>query len=112
MGDQFKITRAVDTEQVYAPGRYFIGPSHVFLKYQRDAHFEVLEELVVFSAGTDDSIGLEFKVDVGFTYLLIEDEIGQLHKEMAKNYRNVIVSRAKDAIKNEAAASVTFTQYF
>ena len=110
--DQNKINRAVDTEQVYAPGRYFIGPGHGFLKYQRDAHFEMLEGLAVFSSGSDDSIGLEFKVDVGFTYLLIEDEIGELHKELAQNYNNVIVSRAKDAIKNEAAASVSFTQYF
>jgi hypothetical protein len=110
--DQSKITRAVDTESVYGPGRYFIGLTHSFLKYQRDAHFEVLKGLSVFSAGnSDESIGLEFKVDVGFTFLLIEDEIGELHKELSKNYRSIIISRAKDAIKNEAV-SVTFTQYF
>ena len=111
--DQFKITRSIDIENVYSPGRYFIGPAHGFIRYQRDAHFELLTNLAVFSAGSStDSIGLEFKVDVGFTYLLIEDEIGDLHKEFAKNYRTVIESRAKDAIKNEAAASVTFSQYF
>jgi len=110
--DQSKITRTVDTETVYGPGRYFIGVSHAFIKYQRDAHFEFLNGLAVFSAGSEDSIGLEFKVDVGFTYLLLEDEIGDLHKELSKNYRSVILSRAKDAIKNEAAASVSFDQYF
>lgn len=110
--DQSKITRTVDIETVYGPGRYFIGVSHGFIKYQRDAHFEFLTGLAVFSAGSEDSIGLEFKVDVGFTYLLLEDEIGDLHKELSKNYRSVILSRAKDAIKNEAAASVTFDQYF
>jgi len=110
--DQFKITRAVDTEQVYGPGRYLIGPGHAFIKYQRNAHLEFLDGLSVFSAGSStESIGLEFKVDVGFTFLLIEEEIGDLHKELAKNYRNVIVSRARDAIKNEAV-SVTFKEYF
>jgi len=71
-----------------------------------------LKDLSVFSAGSsDESIGLEFKVDVGFTFLLVEDEIGELHKELSQNYRSIIISRAKDAIKNEAV-SVTFTQYF
>mmetsp|Transcript_4477 Transcript_4477/g.10807 ORF Transcript_4477/g.10807 Transcript_4477/m.10807 type:complete len:314 (+) Transcript_4477:148-1089(+) len=110
--DQSKITRTVDTETAYGPGRYFIGVSHGFIKYQRDAHIEFLNGLAVFSAGAEDSIGLEFKVDVGFSYLLVEDEIGDLHKELSKNYRSVILSRAQDAIKNEAANSVTFNQYF
>lgn len=110
--NQFKITRSVDTERVYSPGRYFIGLGHGFIKYQRDAHLVILDGLSVFSAGTnDESIGLEFKVDVGFTFLLIEEEIGALHKELAKNYQSIIESRAKDAIKNEAV-SVTFTEYF
>jgi len=110
--DQSKVTRSVDTENVYGPGRYLIGLTHSFIKYQRDAHFEVLKDLSVFSAGSsDESIGLEFKVDVGFTFLLVEDEIGELHKELSQNYRSIIISRAKDAIKNEAV-SVTFTQYF
>lgn len=77
-----------------------------------DAHYYSVEGLSVFSAGgTNESIGLEFLVDVDFTYLLIKDEIGELHKELASNYANIIVSRAKDAIKNEAIY-VTFEQYF
>jgi regulator of protease activity HflC (stomatin/prohibitin superfamily) len=48
---------------------------------------------------------------VDFTFFLIEDEIGDIHREIASNYRPVIVSRAKDAIKNEAIF-VTFTEFF
>jgi regulator of protease activity HflC (stomatin/prohibitin superfamily) len=71
-----------------------------------------LNELSVFSAGGgNESIGLEFQVDVDFTFFLIQDKIGDLHRELASNYKNVIVSRAKDAIKNEAIF-VTFTEYF
>ena len=110
--DQFRITRSVDTETVYPPGRHLIGPAHGFLKYRRDAHLEHLDGLSVFSAGnSDDSIGLEFKVDIAFTYLLIEDEIGDLHRELSSKYGGVITSRARDAIKNEAVG-VTFTEYF
>ena len=45
------------------------------------------------------------------TFFLIEDEIGLLHKELSSNYRNVIESRARDAIKN-SAISVTLTEHF
>lgn len=34
-----------------------------------------------------------------------------MHQELAKNYETIIESRARDAVKNEAA-SVTFTEYF
>lgn len=77
-----------------------------------DAHYHSLVELSVFSAtGTNESIGLEFQLDIYFTYLLIEDEIGEVHRESQANYKSTIVSRAKDAIKNEAIF-VTFKQYF
>lgn len=66
----------------------------------------------MFSAGGgNESIGLEFILDADFTYFLQEDKIGQVHKELFGTYRNVVLSRAKDAIKNDAA-SISFTQYF
>lgn len=47
-----------------------------------------------------------------FTYFLIKEEVGDLHKELATNYREVIISRAEEAIKNIAADKVSFTQFF
>jgi len=89
-----------------------VGPDTKFLKYQADAHHESLDELAVFSAGTgNESIGLEFRLDIDFTFLLVKEEIGQLHKELATSYEDIITSRAKDAIKNEAA-NVEFSAYF
>ena len=35
-----------------------------------------------------------------------------LHKQLARNYRNVILSRAREGIKNAAAKDVTFTEFF
>jgi len=107
-----KITGTVDTKVVYPGGRYFTGPTKNFLKYQADSHYERLDNLSVFSAGTSDkSIGLSFQVDVDFTYLLKEKDIGKLHEEMASSYRTVITSRAKDGIKNEAIY-VTYSEFF
>mmetsp|Transcript_27665 Transcript_27665/g.51897 ORF Transcript_27665/g.51897 Transcript_27665/m.51897 type:complete len:316 (+) Transcript_27665:144-1091(+) len=109
---QRKTTGSVDTETVYTRGRYALGPDRKFIKYQADAHYVLFDELSVFSqAGSNESIGLEFLVDADLTYFLIEEEIGILHKELSKNYEEVIVSRAKDAIKNEAI-HVTFNNYF
>ncbi|CAJ1959089.1 unnamed protein product [Cylindrotheca closterium] len=110
---QRKSTGAVDTEEVYTSGRYVIGPDKHFIKYQADAHLESLDSLGVFSKSTsNESIGLEFRLDVDFTYFLIEDEIGDVHREQASKYPSVISSRAQEAIKNSAADGVTFTEFF
>jgi len=106
-------TGAVDTDEVYSSGRYVVGPDKHFIKYPADAHLQSLENLGVFSKSTsNESIGLEFRLDVDFTYFLIEDEIGDVHREQASKYPSVISSRAQEAIKNTAAAEVTFTEFF
>ena len=46
------------------------------------------------------------------SYSTPEDEIGEIHKELASNYRSQILSRAEEAIKNVAAKDVTFTDFF
>eukprot|EP00546_Thalassionema_frauenfeldii_P014981 CAMPEP_0178913174 /NCGR_PEP_ID=MMETSP0786-20121207/10691_1 /TAXON_ID=186022 /ORGANISM="Thalassionema frauenfeldii, Strain CCMP 1798" /LENGTH=314 /DNA_ID=CAMNT_0020585877 /DNA_START=26 /DNA_END=970 /DNA_ORIENTATION=- len=107
-----KFTGKIDTSEVYERGRYFLGIEKEFRKYQADAHFEELVALPVFSNGeSEDSVGLSFKIDVDFTFLLKKDEIGDLHRELASTYREVIVSKATEAIKNEAIF-ISFTQYF
>jgi hypothetical protein len=109
---QRRSTGRVDPDRTYTRGRYHLGPDFKFIKYQADSHFEQFSELSVFSAGnSNESIGLEFKIDVDFTFFLIPEEIGTLHQESSSAYESVIVSRAKDAIKNEAIY-VTFNQYF
>lgn len=101
----------VDTTKVYSSGRHLIGPSYTFVKYQADSHFVQITELSVFSSTPDDkkdSVGLNFIVDVDFTFLLIKNEIAQLHEEMAGSYETVIVSRAREAIKNEGTCRFFF----
>jgi hypothetical protein len=101
----------VDTSAVYASGRYRLGPTHKFFIYQADAFVEHLESLSVFSAGGNESIGLEFLIDVDFTFFLVRDELGLLYDQLASSYESVIVSRAIEGIKNEAVY-VTFNDYF
>jgi len=109
---QRKSTGAVDTDKIYGPGRYVLGPDYTFLKYRADAHHETLDNLGVFSAGgSNSSIGLEFILDIDLTYQLRRSEVGKLHRELASSYSAVISSRAKDAIKNEAIF-ISFNEYF
>lgn len=97
---------------MFGRGRYALGPDKKFLKYQADSHHETLDSLGVFSAGSgSESVGLEFRVDVDYTFWLKKDQVGELHRELASNYETIIVSRCKDAIKNEAA-NVPFNEYF
>lgn len=108
---QRKITGKVDTSKVYSSGRYLVGPDARFIKYKADAHLIHLEDVAVFSDGGSDSVGLTFLIDVDFTYFLKKDEIGDLHRDLAKNYESVILSRTNDAIKN-SATTVQFQDYF
>jgi len=110
---QRKSTGAVDTSEVYASGRYIVGPDKHFIKYPADAHLESYENLGVFSkSASNESIGLEFRLDVDLTFFLIEEEIGELHLDLASKYRSIISSRAQEAIKNAAASKVSFTEFF
>lgn len=78
-----------------------------------DAHLESFENLGVFSkSSSNESIGLEFRLDVDLTFFLVEEEIGELHMDLASKYRTVILSRAQEAIKNTAASEVSFTAFF
>lgn len=108
---QRKSTGSVDTDKVYSSGRYFIGPDHRFLKYPADQHILHLEDLAVFSDGGEESVGLTFYIDIDLTYAIKEKEVGELHKELARNYQSVIQSRTNEAIKN-SAITITFSDYF
>eukprot|EP00241_Pyramimonas_parkeae_P006562 CAMPEP_0114236716 /NCGR_PEP_ID=MMETSP0058-20121206/6994_1 /TAXON_ID=36894 /ORGANISM="Pyramimonas parkeae, CCMP726" /LENGTH=319 /DNA_ID=CAMNT_0001348687 /DNA_START=134 /DNA_END=1093 /DNA_ORIENTATION=- len=96
---------------VYTAGRYWNGPDFTMKLYERDAHLVEFDKLPVFSSGTNESIGLEFKLDISFTYMLIKEQMQQLHEEMEQTYRTVVDARARAAIKNEAT-KVQFSQYF
>uniref|UniRef100_A0A7S2WAX2 Band 7 domain-containing protein n=1 Tax=Eucampia antarctica TaxID=49252 RepID=A0A7S2WAX2_9STRA len=109
--EQRKSTGKVNTDRVYNVGRYWLGPDKKFLKYPADQQILFLDEVSVFSDGGKDSVGLTFLVDIYLTYAINEQEVGELHRELAKSYRSVIESRTNDAIKN-SAITITFSDYF
>lgn len=79
-------------------------------KYQADAHILQLNNVDVFSDG-GDSVGLSFSIDIDLIYFIKQEEVGALHRDLAKNYADIVRSRTTDAIKN-SAISVPFTDYF
>jgi hypothetical protein len=72
------------------PGRYWHGPDNMMQTYQKDLHFAEFKELPVFSSTDGESIGLEFKLDIFFTYSIIPEELVDLHKEFKFTYRAVV----------------------
>ena len=60
------------------------------------SHISLFGIIIIIATTSNSSIGLAFNVDVDFTFFLIESEIGEVHKEYAGNYKNVILSRAEE----------------
>jgi hypothetical protein len=110
-------TGEVDTSTVYTSGRYPLGVSSNFVLYKADAHRAIFDDLSLFSAASgsgssnSSSVGLEVLVDIDLTYLLKQEEIGNLHEALASSYPTVVNSRTKDGIKN-VAIFITFEEYF
>lgn len=110
---QRKSTSKVSVSRVYGPGRYLLGPDARFLKYQADAHVVKLDDVSVFSnAEGEDSVGLEFILEVDLTYFLRQDQVGNLYRDLGRSYEGVVLGRARDAIKNAAAAGASFNAFF
>lgn len=104
-------TGKVDLAEVFDAGNHFVGPDYGFKKFQADAHVVRYDALSVFSAGTNESVGLEFKLDVTFAYKLVKAELRELHNELERQYKGVVDSRARDGIKNEAV-KIGFSTFF
>ena len=104
-------TGKVSLDEVYTPGNHFVGPDFTFKKFQSDAHIVRYDALSVFSAGNEDSVGLEFKLDITFAYRLRKDKLVELHNELERQYAGVVDSRARDGIKNEAV-NIAFASFF
>lgn len=104
-------TGKVDMSKVYGPGNHFVGPDYQFKKFQSDAHIRRYDALSVFSKGTNESVGLEFKLDITYAYRLRKAELVALHNELERQYEGVVDSRARDGIKNEAV-KIDFNQFF
>jgi regulator of protease activity HflC (stomatin/prohibitin superfamily) len=106
------VTGKVDTNQVYTPGRYFLGLANSFVKYP------VTLQTVKFGAGGDGaplrpatSGGVTVTLDMSFMFRLKVAEIGELYRAYETSYRNRFVSFAESRLKNELKR-FSFEQYY
>lgn len=107
-----KSTGKVFTEEIYGPGHHMIGPDYGFKKFKATGHPVHFRNLAVFSQGDGStSVGLEFKINIFFEYVIIKEQLPLLHDTLEKRYAGVVESRAIDGIKN-VAANVAFSDYF
>ncbi|KAK3083265.1 hypothetical protein FSP39_017936 [Pinctada imbricata] len=89
-----KSTGSVDISTVVSSGRYLLGPDFEFKTFPSDAHFVRLKEAKIFLSDK-----LEVKMNVNFQYFLRKDELKLLHKTYDVYYKDVVESKAIDAIK-------------
>ncbi|OWF44236.1 uncharacterized protein LOC110458648 [Mizuhopecten yessoensis] len=97
-----KSTGTVNLDEVYGPGKHFIGPDFEFKVFKADAHFETLSQVRAFTAD-----GLEVMVTVSFQYFLRKDDLPALHRAYDIYYKDVMRSSAIDAVKGAVPVFTT-----
>lgn len=97
-----KITGAVSLDRVYDSGRYVIGPSYEFKRFQADAHFQYVDNVKVF---TSDK--LEVGLSAWYQYFLIQNQLPYLHQKYDIYYHDKVKRKGNDAIKNVATRFTT-----
>ncbi|XP_036356618.1 uncharacterized protein LOC115228206 isoform X2 [Octopus sinensis] len=97
-----KVTGSVSLDRVYSNGRYVIGPSHEFKVFKADAHVEYINNIRVF---TSDK--LEVGLSGAFQYFLRLNQLAYLHKKYDVYYKDKVVKKANEAIKNVVTGFTT-----
>ncbi|XP_052821759.1 uncharacterized protein LOC106872928 isoform X2 [Octopus bimaculoides] len=97
-----KVTGSVSLDRVYSNGRYLIGPSHEFKVFKADAHVEYINNIRVF---TSDK--LEVGLSGAFQYFLRLHQLSYLHKKYDVYYKDKVVKKANEAVKNVVTGFTT-----
>jgi len=88
-------TGSVDTSTVYAGGRHFIGPDHIFKEFYAAAQFVQYGHINIYT-----SDNLEVSISVELQYFLIQEDLKLLHDNYDLKYQSVITGNANDALRS------------
>lgn len=103
--------KAAQTEEVYIPGRYFIGPWNSFLLFPSNVQtIEFANEPGLAVSGiryeplhTRTKEGLGLHLQVSLQYRLRKAHVGKLYKEFNMNYAQVFISSLRDVLIKAAS---------
>mmetsp|Transcript_133146 Transcript_133146/g.231385 ORF Transcript_133146/g.231385 Transcript_133146/m.231385 type:complete len:315 (+) Transcript_133146:126-1070(+) len=104
-------TKSADTDALYEPGRYPIGPWNSFLLFPSNVHtIEFTNEPRLKRAGTRyeplhtrTKEGLGLYLQVSLQYRLVKEKVGALYSEFNMNYETVFLSSLRDVLIKAAS---------
>lgn len=104
-------TKAAATEEIYGPGRFFIGPWNSFLLFPSTVQtIEFANEPGLAVSGiryeplhTRTKEGLGLHLQVSLQYRLRKDKLGKLYSEFNTNYAQVFISSLRDVLIKAAS---------
>lgn len=104
-------TKAAQTNDVYHPGRYFIGPWNSFLLFPSNVQtIEFANDAGIAVSGiryeplhsrTKEGLGLHLQVSL--QYRLEKEHVGKLYSEFNMNYAQVFISSLRDVLIKAAS---------
>eukprot|EP00928_Gymnodinium_smaydae_P081951 TRINITY_DN65383_c0_g1_i1.p1 TRINITY_DN65383_c0_g1~~TRINITY_DN65383_c0_g1_i1.p1 ORF type:complete len:403 (-),score=78.25 TRINITY_DN65383_c0_g1_i1:97-1158(-) len=104
-------TKVANTDAIYQPGRYFIGPFNNFLLFPsavQTIEFSDEPRLAVLGVRyeplhtrTKEGLGLHLKVSL--QYRLLPETLGKLYSEFNLNYEQVFISSIRDMLIKSAS---------
>lgn len=103
--------KAADIENVYGPGRHFIGPWNTFLLFPANVQtIEFTSEPRLHASGqrypalhSRTKEGLALHLQVSLQYQLKYDQVGSLYREFNKNYEQMFTSTIRDTLIRAAS---------
>eukprot|EP00929_Paragymnodinium_shiwhaense_P072453 TRINITY_DN36776_c0_g1_i1.p1 TRINITY_DN36776_c0_g1~~TRINITY_DN36776_c0_g1_i1.p1 ORF type:complete len:384 (+),score=82.43 TRINITY_DN36776_c0_g1_i1:84-1235(+) len=103
--------KSADTDNVFGPGRYLIGPWSTFLVFPSSVQtVEFTSEPMLDKGGvrypslhTRTREGLALHLQVSLQYQLEEDKVPKLYAEFNQNYEQVYISIIRDTLIRTAA---------
>jgi len=104
-------TKAAQTNDIYVPGRYFIGPWNSFLLFPSNVQtIEFANEPGLAVSGiryeplhTRTKEGLGLHLQVSLQYRLNKEHLGKLYSEFNMNYAQVFISSLRDVLIKAAS---------
>eukprot|EP00761_Pharyngomonas_kirbyi_P012300 gb/GECH01012327.1/.p1 GENE.gb/GECH01012327.1/~~gb/GECH01012327.1/.p1 ORF type:complete len:314 (+),score=66.94 gb/GECH01012327.1/:1-942(+) len=99
--DYSSITKRVDLNRVYSPGRYVLGPAHSFITIpQTFLTIDYSFDLPVYARTND---GLSIDLDVSFQYRIENDVVITVFEKFADDYNSTVDKIARNSIRDTAS---------
>jgi prohibitin 1 len=102
----YKFGKGLDTENVYGEGIHVVAPWNKMIIY------DVRQKTEDMTLNVLDKTGLEVGIDVSIVYQPISSEIGELHKTVGPDYKEVVIKPFPRNVLREVTGQFTAEELY